>query len=54
VNEKDLSNNVTYPNEKNLLNSEILFDNEDTYMNIVEKFENFKRDYFKSKDLNEK
>lgn len=54
VDEKDLSNNVTYPNEKSLLNFEILFDNEDTYMNILEKFENFKKDYLKSKDINEK
>ncbi|QKF66357.1 polyamine ABC transporter, periplasmic substrate-binding protein [Arcobacter venerupis] len=54
LDEKDLSNKVTYPNEKSLLNSEILFNNEDTYMNILEKFENLKKEYLKSKDLNEK
>lgn len=54
LDEKDLSNKVTYPNEKSLLNSEILFNNEDTYMNILEKFENLKKEYLESKDLNEK
>lgn len=54
LDEKDLSNKVTYPNEKSLFNSEILFNNEDTYMNILEKFENLKKEYLESKDLNEK
>mgnify|MGYP000039934411 CR=1 FL=1 len=54
INDNDLSNTITYPNQKNLLNSEILLDNENTYMNIVENFENFKKEYIKTKDLNEK
>lgn len=54
INDSDLSNTITYPNQKNLLNSEILLDNENTYMNIVENFENFKKEYIKTKDLNEK
>ena len=54
INDSDLSNTITYPNQKNLLNSEILLDNENTYINIVENFENFKKEYIKNKDLNEK
>ena len=54
INDSDLSNTITYPNQKNLLNSEILLDNENTYMNIVENFENFKKEYIKTRDLNEK
>lgn len=54
IDEKDLLNNITYPKEENLFNSEILFDNENTYMNIVESFENLKKEYIKNKDINEK
>lgn len=54
INNDDLSNTITYPNQENLLNSEILLDNENTYKSIVENFENFKKEYIKSKDINEK
>lgn len=54
INEKDLSNNITYPNESNLLKSEILIENENTYARIVESFEDFKKEYNKRKALNEK
>lgn len=54
INNDDLSNIITYPNQENLLNSEILLDNENTYKSIVENFENFKKEYIKSKDINEK
>ena len=54
IDEKDLSNNVTYPTSNNLLNSEILIENQDTYMNIIEKFEDFKKEYNTKKALNEK
>lgn len=50
----DLLNTIAYPNQKNLLNSEILLDNKDIYMNIMENFKNFKKEYIKNKDLNEK
>lgn len=54
INNDDLSNIITYPNKEKLLNSEILFDNENTYKDIVENFENFKKEYIKNKDTNEK
>lgn len=54
INSDDLSNTITYPNQENLLNSEILLDNENTYKSIVNIFENFKKEYIKNKDLNEK
>lgn len=54
INNDDLSNTITYPNQENLLNSEILLDNENTYKSIVENFKNFKKEYIKSKDINEK
>ena len=50
----DLLNTIAYPNQKNLLNSEILLDNKNIYMNIMENFKNFKKEYIKNKDLNEK
>lgn len=49
IDKKDVENNITYPDESYLFNSEILIDNENTYKNIVEKFENFKEMYNKSK-----
>lgn len=49
-----VSNNVTYPDKKDLINSEILFDNGSTDINIIEEFQNFKIEYMKYKDLNEK
>jgi spermidine/putrescine transport system substrate-binding protein len=54
INNDDLSNIITYPNQENLLNSEILLDNENIYKSIVENFEIFKKEYMKRKDLNEK
>lgn len=53
IDKNDLLNNVTYPKPDNLLNSEILIENEDTYLNIIENFKNFKKVYI-NKDLNEK
>jgi spermidine/putrescine transport system substrate-binding protein len=44
INNDDLSNIITYPNQENLLNSEILLDNENIYKSIVENFEIFKKD----------
>ncbi|WP_368031490.1 PotD/PotF family extracellular solute-binding protein [Arcobacter sp. s6] len=54
INKEMVSNNVTYPDKKDLINSEILFDNGSTDINIIEEFQNFKIEYMKYKDLNEK
>lgn len=45
INKEDLENHITYPTSKDLLNSEILIEHPDIYINILEKFEKFKEQY---------
>ena len=54
INKIDLNNVITYPNETNLINSEILIENENIYKKIVEDFEKFKEEYNKREASNEK
>ena len=54
IDKNNLQNNITYPTQNNLLNSEILIENDNIYDNSVEKFENLKKEYIKNGALNEK
>ena len=55
LNEKTLKNNIIYPNQEQLFNSEIITYNEEIYNDTLEYFNNFKEEYKKLRKLdNEK